>query len=195
MPAPPSCSEQRVSCLTDSTRVVSTECCMSSAGAEWLIFPAPGDSLEFFAATATDVAATPLVTLGIRGLRQFWQEHLPGLTAPFLRQRMNRRATYTLAIDLDMSDPRVGVPFDLRIREARVANAYSVSLVRLVLRDTTARYRVASVRTGGSARATLVHAGKFRLFGAAGDTLLVCQLPCRTVRRIPLGGPATTVTF
>jgi len=194
-PALPSCTERGVICLADSTRVVRNECCMSAATAEWLLFPAAGDSLEIFATTAPRAEATPLVTLGIRGLRQFWQEHVPGLTAPFLRQRFVLPATYTLAIDLDMPEPRVGVPYELRIREARTKQPYAISPVRLTFRDTTARYRVTSRRTGGSRAAALVDAGAYRVIAVPGDTLLVCKLPCRKSRRIPLDGPPETITF
>jgi hypothetical protein len=168
---------------------------MSSAVASWLILPTPDDSLEFFAIAAAGPSATPLVTLGIRGLRQFWQEHLPGLTAPFLRQRLSSRGTYTLVIDLDTFDPKVGMPYELRVREAHTKQPYIASSVRLALTDTSAQYQVTSVRFLEATKAALVQSGVYRLLGLAQDTLLVCKLPCRVAKRVPLTGPAATITF
>jgi hypothetical protein len=150
---------------------------MSSSSSQWLILPEVGDSLEFFALSPTTHTFLTLYQAG----RASWQEHLPGLTAPFLRKRFTEAGVYVLEIDLDPIDPGVGLPYQLRVHFlTRDAPASVTPLLELVADSADwIRVRPTGVGHAPSPSATYtVRPGTYRVYAPGIDSLEVCRMPC-----------------
>ena len=170
-------------CIKDSTRVLATECCDASSYADWLLFPAPGDSLELFVIAPTSRGISPSLTLAKPARRQFWQEHLPGLTAPFLRQRFREPGAYVANVDLSAPDPVVGTAYELRVRPAVASENLRLSPLRLHLAGGESVFYVVRPYRGtagstASAADYSVRAGVYRILAGGFDSLEVCRKPC-----------------
>src|SRR4051812_5611302 len=182
VPAPP-CGAS-VLCLRDSTRTLSHECCDSSASSDWLVLPAPGDSVEFFAVLPESTQVAPYVTMMRPRRRQQWQEHVIN-TASFLRHRFQEAGTYVLTVDLAGMEPAVGMPYELRVRSVASAHAVTASPLRLQLAGGenvwyVVRPRGADASAGGAISDFMVRAGTYRVLAPGVDSIEICRQPCRS---------------
>jgi hypothetical protein len=57
-PVPECDAAKAVVCLVDSTRTLSTECCMDVSTSQWLVLAQAGDSIELFAVAKVDAYVT-----------------------------------------------------------------------------------------------------------------------------------------
>jgi hypothetical protein len=187
VPFPDCRSGPGVVCFIDSTRHYSNECCASSSTAQWLILPAAGDSLEFYAESPSLHA---FLTLD-QPRHRSWQEHLPGLTAPFLRLRIPASGAYTLTVDLDPLDSAIGLPYELRVRMvAGKGLARGAPLLNIVGSPKT-RLEVwphGLNRAASAASAFDIRPGPYRVYAPGIDSLDICRVPCRTPQVIGLSG-------
>jgi hypothetical protein len=188
----PDCHGAGTVCFNDRTREYSNECCASSSTAQWLILVAGGDSLEFYG-LSPDFHA--FLTLD-QPRHRSWQEHLPGLTAPFLRLRIPAAGAYTLTVDLDPLDSGIGLPYELRIRSVGRSALDSSSPLLRIVGDSTTRVEVwphGANRRPLSTTHFEVRPGSYRVYAPGVDSLDVCRLPCRTVRVVGLSASQTLV--
>jgi hypothetical protein len=185
VPFPDCHSGTGIVCFVDKTRHYSNECCASSSTSQWLILPAAGDSLEFYAESP---GVHAFLTLDQPGHRS-WQEHLPGRTAPFLRLRIPAAGAYTLTVDLDPLDSAIGIPYELRVRSVSgKAPEHHAPLLQIVA-SANARLEVRPHRPHSGAAASGffdVRPGWYRVYAAGIDSLDVCRVPCRTAQVVAL---------
>ena len=186
-PQVPACDAAKaVVCLVDSTRTLSTECCMDVSTSQWLILSQAGDSIELFAVGKVD----PYVTLYKE--RGAWQEHDIN-SASYLRLRVPETAPYRLTVDLDVNligDPTV-VPYELRVHTMPARRIGATPLLRIV-GDKHLKVRVRAIaprmpepRGAGVS----VSPGVYRLLAPGIDSVEVCRIPCKTPRTFAVEGP------
>ena len=194
IPIPP-CSGGTL-CLMDSTRLVDDECCDISAYSEWLLLPPLGDSIELYAVTPQDLGATPFVTLRQPGRHRSWQEHLPGLSAPFLRQRFRELGSYVVRIDLSAVEPSAGMPYELRVRTIGSKSVLKSAPIRLHLvggQNVSFIVRPHGGGVVGEPSDYTVPAGVYRVLAPGTDSVDVCRKPCRRTTVVSLAQSAARI--
>jgi hypothetical protein len=166
----------------------------SSPHSAWVITAAAGDSLEFHAKPGDRRAESLLLSLGSRALgsQRFWQENLPGLTAPFLRMRFPATGAYVLEASVDGMDADTGVAYQLRVLAASASPRTRPSgrVARLVLRaeeETEIALVPAWADTlHADVRAWAVPPGDYLVLLGADSVYRACRLPCHASNAVVL---------
>lgn len=129
-----------------------------------------------------------------QGERRLWEEHLPGLMAPFLRKRFSEAGVYTLTVDLDPLDSAIGLPYELRVRTVVGGGSRSVAPLLTIVAAKNARIQVgprSAERTPETSWRDTVRPGTYRVYASGLDSLAVCRVPCRKPVFVRLAGAST----
>jgi hypothetical protein len=188
---PPPC-DQAV-CLADTVKENLPSDGWTAPYAQWLLFGSKGDAVDAYA-VSSETSIAPLVSVFSYGHQQQWQDHLPGLTAPFIHFTFPRPGAYVMEVALDGAD--LGSAYEMRFVRATPSWLHSSPQVAAltILADSNARF---SVRPSGMIDSVpemdwAVPPGSYRLILGRDSIYTVCRIPCGEPRVITaqVGKPA-----
>ena len=181
---PPPCGAVPVgppfACFADTASVDDG---MGNVEASWFALVEAGDSLEVFTRAVADGRRRYVSVFSI-GMRRQWQEHLPGLTAPFFRFRLPSDGAFDVSpsIDLDLGSGPVSFLMIARAMRAGVGIPVRASAITLP-GSSEDQHLLVPVRLREQSRDYLakhwtVRGGRSRVLTTIPDHFFVsCELP------------------